>query len=58
MDSMFDCSVNILIVFDDTMDEATQDKRISQLFTRARHDNLLVSYPPQNIFTKTREKSA
>ena len=50
MDSMFDCSVNILIVFDDTMDEATQDKRISQLFTRARHDNLSVSYPPQNIF--------
>ena len=44
VDSVFDRSVNNLIILDDMMDEATQDKQISQLFTRERHDNLSVIY--------------
>ena len=44
VDSMFNHSVNNLIILDDMMDEATQDKRISQFFTRGRHDNLSVIY--------------
>ena len=44
VDSMVDRSVNNLIILDDMMDEATQDKRISQLSTRGRHDNLSVIY--------------
>ena len=42
VDSMYDRSVNNLIILNDMMDEALQDKRISQLFTRGRHDNLSV----------------
>ena len=49
---MFDRSVNNLIILDDMMDEATQDKRISQLFTRGCHDNLSVIYLTQNLFHK------
>ena len=44
VDSMVDRSVNNLIILDDMMDEATQAKRISQLSTRGRHDNLSVIY--------------
>ena len=34
------------------MDEATEDKRVSQLFTRGRHDNLSVVFLTQNLFHK------
>ena len=46
--SMFDRSVNNLIILDDMMDEAMQDKRISHFFTRGRHDNISVIYLTQN----------
>ena len=49
VDSMFDRSVNNLIILDDMMDEAMQDKRISNFFTRGRHDNLSVIYLTQNL---------
>ena len=49
VDSMFDSSVNNLIILDDMMDEAMQDKRISHFFTRGRHDNLSVIYLTQNL---------
>ena len=49
VDSMFDRSVNNLIILDDMMDEAMQDKRISHFFTRGRHDNLSVIYLTQNL---------
>ena len=52
VDSMFDRSVNNLIILNDMMGEATQNKRISQLFTRVRHDNLSVIYLTQNLFHK------
>ena len=56
MDSMFDRSVNNLMIFCNMMDEATQDKRISQLFTRGRHDNLSVIYLTQYLFDKTQRE--
>ena len=37
VDSMFDRNVNNTIILDDMIDEATQDRQISQLFTRGRH---------------------
>ena len=52
MDSIFDRSVINLIILDDMMDEATQDKRISQVFTRGRHYNLSVIHLTQNLFYK------
>ena len=52
IDSLFDRNVNNLIILDDMMDNATQDKRVSQLFTRGRHDNLSVIYLTQNLFHK------
>ena len=52
MDSMFAHSVINLIILEDMMEEATQDKRISQLFTRGRHDNLSVIYFIQTLFHK------
>ena len=56
MDSMFDRSVNNLMIFCNMMDEVTQDKRISQLFTRGRHDNLSVIYLTQYLFDKTQRE--
>ena len=50
IDSLFDRNVNNLIILDNTMDEVTQDNRVSQLFTRGRHDNLSVIYLTQNLF--------
>ena len=47
---MFDPSVNNLIILDEMMDKATQDKQISQLFMRGHHDNLSVIYLMQNLF--------
>ena len=52
IDSLFDRNVNNLIILDDMMDEATQDKRVSQLFTRGRHD----IYLTQNLFHKNRRE--
>ena len=52
LDSIFDRSVNNLIILDNMRDEATHDKRRSQLFTRERHDNLSVIYLTQNLFHK------
>ena len=43
IDIMFNRGTNNLVVLD-MMDEATQDVRISQLFSRGRHDNLSVIY--------------
>lgn len=57
MDSMFDGSVNNLITLDGIMDEAAQDKQISQLFTIGRHDNLSVILDKICI-SRTREKSS
>ena len=57
IDSVFDRSVNNLIILDDMMDEAaTQDNRIFQLFTRGRHDNLAVIYLTQNLFYKNQRE--
>ena len=55
-DSMFDRSVINLIILAGMMDKATQDKRISQVFTRGRHDNLLVIYLTQNLFHKNQRE--
>ena len=52
IDSLFDRNVNNLIILHDMMDEATQDKRVSQLFTRGRHD----IYLTQNLFHKNRRE--
>ena len=57
MNSMFDGSVNNLITLDGVMDEAAQDKQISQLFTIGRHDNLSVILDKICI-SRTREKSS
>ena len=54
MDSISDRDVNNLIILDDMMDEATQDNRISRLFTRGRHDNL--SDLTQNLFHKNQRE--
>ena len=58
MDSLFDRNVNNLIKLDDILVEATQDKRISQLFRGGRHDNLTVIYLTKFFLTKLREKLA
>ena len=55
-DSMFDCSVNNLIILDNMMDEATQDKWISQLFKRRLYDNLSIIYLTQNVFHKNQRE--
>ena len=50
LDEMFNYEINNLIVIDDLMDEGADDKRVSQLFTRGRHDNLSVVFLTQNLF--------
>lgn len=52
LEEMFDKKQNNLIILDDMMDEATRDMRISQLFSRGRHDNLSIIYLTQNLFHK------
>ena len=52
LESTFDRNVMNLIILDDMMDEASKDERVSQLFTRGRHDNLSVIYLTQNLFHK------
>ena len=39
-------------MLDDLMDEASKNLKITQLFTRGRHDNLSVIYLTQNLFHK------
>ena len=56
IDSLFDRNANNLIILDDMMDKATQDKRVSQLFTRGRHDNLSVIYLTENLFHKNQRE--
>ena len=56
IDSLFDRNVNNLIILDDMMDEATQDKPISQLLKRARHGNLQVIYLTQKLFHKNQRE--
>ena len=56
IDSSFDRNVNNLITLDNMMDETTQDKRVSQLFTRGRNDNLSVIYLTQNLFHKNQRE--
>ena len=53
---LFNWNVNNLIILDDMMDEATQDKRVSQLFTRGRYDNLSVIYLTHNLFHKNQRE--
>jgi len=52
LERMFDKKTNNLIILDDMMNEASQDDRVSKLFTRGRHDNLSVIYLTQNLFHK------
>ena len=50
LDEYFDRNSKNLIILDDLMDESGDDKRVSQLFSRGRHDNLSVIYLTQNLF--------
>ena len=50
LDEMFDITKTNLLVLDDLMDQASSDQRISQLFTRGRHQNLSLVYLTQNLF--------
>ena len=47
---MFDKRKTNLIILDDMMDEENEDKRVSQLFTRGRHNNLSAIFLTQNLF--------
>ena len=50
LDEMFNRKDANLIILDDMMDEGADDKRVSKLFTRGRHDNLSVIFLTQNLF--------
>ena len=52
INTMFDRKINNVVILDDMMDEGADDKRVSQLFTRGRHDNLSVIFLTQNLFHK------
>ena len=41
-----------LIILDDLINEASKSLKITQPFTRSRHDNLFVIYLTQNLFHK------
>ena len=56
IDSLFDWNVNNLIILDNMMDEGTQDKRVSRLFRKGRHNNLSFIYLTQNIFHKNQRE--
>ena len=58
IDTMFNRETNNLIILDDMMDEATQDIRISQLFSRGRHDNLSIIFLTQNLFHENQRSSS
>ena len=52
IETMFMKDQTNLIVLDDMMDEASKNEKVSQLFTRGRHDNLSVIFLTQNLFHK------
>ena len=52
IETMFTKDETNLIVLDDMMDEASKSDKVSQLFTRGRHDNLSVIFLTQNLFQK------
>ena len=52
IETMFTKDQTNLIVLDDMMDEASKSDKVSQLFTRGRHDNLSVIFLTQNLFQK------
>ena len=57
-DSLFHRNVSSYIILDGLMDQATQDKRISQLFARGRHGNLsVISFTQKHFHKNQREKS-
>ena len=56
IDSLFDWNVNNLIILDDMMDEGTQDKRVSRLFRKGRHNNLSFIYLTQNLSHKNQRE--
>lgn len=56
IDTMFDRKKNNLIILDDLMSEAGNDKRITHLFTKgSHHRNLSVILITQNIFFQGKE---
>ena len=50
LESMFNRETNNLVILDDLMDEGSESKAVSQLFTKGRHDNLSVIFLTQNLF--------
>ena len=55
-DSYFDVNKRNLIVFDDQMIDASEDKRIVNLFTRgSHHRNLSMIYIEQNLFYQLKD---
>ena len=55
-DSYFDVNKRNLIVFDDQMIDASEDKRIVNLFTRgSHHRNLSMIFIEQNIFQQRKD---
>ena len=55
-DSYFDVNKRNLIVFDDQMIDASEEKRIVNLFTRgSHHRNLSIIYIEQNLFYQLKD---
>ena len=52
LDKYFKKNKRNLLILDDLMDEASKGFKVTQLFTRGRHDNLSVLYLKQNLFHK------
>ena len=52
LDKYFKKNKKNLIILDDLMNEVSKSPKVTQLFTRGRHDNLLVIYLTQNLFHK------
>ena len=52
LDKYFKKNKRNLIILHGLMDEASQCLKITQLFTRARYDNLSMIYLTQNLFHK------
>ena len=56
LESMIDPSIRNLVVIDDLMDQVSEDKRITNLFTKGcHHRNLSVIFILQNIFHRGKE---
>ena len=56
VNTMFDRKNKNLIILDDMMDEASDDKRVAELFTKGRHDNLSVIFLTQNLFHRNQRE--